>query len=236
MANVISQAISTVKNWWLFLVAGILLIAGSVWVFMTPVESYVALAWIFSILVLANGISYTIFSISNHRELEGWGWYLAGGIFEIIIGIALIYYPDISIMILPLFVGFWFMFRGVQIIGASLDLKKYGFLDWGWLMLFGVGLLIMSFFIILNPVFGAFNVVYITSIALLFFGISNIMISLKLKKIKSKTIDKVEDFKKSMKKDLKDLKAQIVDNLKEVSEEVKGEINKKFQDYEDKIE
>jgi len=236
MANVISQAIGTIKNWWLFLIAGILLIAGSIWVFLTPVESYVTLAWIFSILVLANGISSTIFSISNHKELEGWGWYLAGGIFEIIIGIALITYPGISLAVLPLFVGFWFMFRGVQIIGASLDLKKYGFLDWGWLMLFGIGLTIISFFMILNPIFGAFNIVYITSIALLFFGISNIMISLKLKKIKSKTIDKVEDFKKTMKMDLKDLKTGIKNSLKEVSSEVKGEIDKKFQDYEDKIE
>ena len=159
MANIISKAVKTVKNWWLLLLTGILLVIGSVWVFFTPLESYVNLAWIFSILVLANGISYVIFSISNNKELEGWGWYLAGGLFEIIIGIVLIYYPEISIVILPLVVGFWFMFRGAQIIAASLELKKYGILDWGWIMLFGIALTIMAFFMILDPLFGFFNVV-----------------------------------------------------------------------------
>ena len=236
MANVISQAVSIIKNWWVFSLSGILLIVGSIWVFFTPVESYVALAWLFSVLVLANGISYVYFSISNHKELEGWGWYLAGGIFEIILGVVLIYYPDLSIMMLPLFVGFWFMFRGAQIVAASLELKKYGFLDWGWLMLFGIALSIMSFFMILDPLFGFFNIVWLTALALLLFGVSNIMISLKLKKIKSKTIDKVEEFKKNAIKDLISLKDQVIEKMKETSTDVKGEIDAAFRDYLSKIE
>ena len=118
MANIFSKAVSTVKHWWLFLLTGILLIVGSIWVFLTPVESYVNLAWIFSILVLVTGISYVIFSISNRKKLEDWGWYLAGGIFEIVMGIILVSYPDLTIIMLPLFVGFWLMFRGAQIIAA----------------------------------------------------------------------------------------------------------------------
>jgi len=236
MANIISKTISIIKNWWVFLLTGILLIVGSFWVFFTPAESYEALAWLFSILVLANGISYVYFSISNRDELEGWGWYLAGGIFEIILGAVLIYYPVLSILMLPLFVGFWFMFRGVQIIGVSLDLKKYGFLDWGWLMLFGIAITIMSFFMILDPVFGFFNVVYLTALSLLLFGVANIMISLKLKKIKEKTIDRVEEFKKNAIKDLNSLKDQVIEKMKETSTDVKGEIDAAFRDYLSKIE
>jgi len=236
MTNVISQAVTIIKNWWVFLLTGILLIAGSFWVFFTPAESYEALAWLFSILVLANGISYVYFSISNRDKLEGWGWYLAGGIFEIILGAVLIYYPGLSILMLPLFVGFWFMFRGVQIIGVSLDLKKYGFLDWGWLMLLGIAITIMSFFMILDPVFGFFNVVFLTALSLLLFGIANIMISLKLKKIKEKTIDRVEEFKKNAIKDLNSLKDQVIEKMKETSTDVKGEIDAAFRDYLSKIE
>ena len=236
MANVIQQAVSLVKNWWLFLLSGILLIAGAIWVFMNPGESYVALAWLFIVLVLVNGISYLIFSISNREVLEGWGWYLAGGIFEIIIGIFLVYYPDISLVILPLVVGFWFLFRGIQIIGASLDLKQYGFLDWGWIMLLGVALTIMAFLMILNPVFAVFNVVYLTSLALIIFGIANIMISMKLKKIKSKTIDKVEAVKKAFKHSLKDLKKEVINKVKEMSPEEQAELDKTFEDYETKME
>ena len=231
MTNIISQAVKTVKNWWLLLLMGILLVIGSVWVFLTPVESYVGLAWIFSILVLATGFSYVIFSISNRKNLEGWGWYLAGGLFEIVVGIVLVTYPEISIAILPMVVGFWFMFRGAQIIAGSLELKRYGLMDWGWIMLFGIALTILSFFMILDPLFGFFNIVYLTSIALLIFGIANIWLSLKLKKIKTKTIDKVEDFKKNIKKDLSTLKAEVIKNLKEATAEQKSEISSTFENF-----
>ena len=235
MANIISKAVSTVKHWWLLLIAGILLIIGSIWVFFTPIEGYVALAWLFSILVLANGISYVYLSIASRKVLEGWGWYLAGGIFEMIIGFVLISYPEISMAILPLVLGFWFMFRGAQIIAASLELKEYGVMDWGWLMLFGIALTIVSFFMILEPVFGFFNVIYISSLALLLFGIANIVISLKLKKIKAKTIDKVEEFKKNINMGLKDLKTEVIKNIKEATAEQKSEIDTAFEDYKSKM-
>ena len=236
MANIFSKAVSTVKHWWLFLLTGILLIVGSIWVFLTPVESYVNLAWIFSILVLVTGISYVIFSISNRKELEEWGWYLTGGIFEIVMGIILVSYPDLTIIMLPLFVGFWLMFRGAQIIAASPKLKEYRFINWGWLMLLGIALTIVSFLMILDPLFGFLNVVYITSVALLLLGIANIMLSLKLKEIKAKTIDKVEEFKKNINKGLKDLKTEVIKNIKEATADQKSEIDAAFEDYKSKMD
>lgn len=203
---------------------------------MTPEESYVTLAWVFSILVFVNGISYVIFSISNRKELEGWGWYLVGGIFEIVIGFILISYPALTLLLLPLMVGFWLIFRGAQIVGFSLDMKEYGFLDWGWFMLFGVLIIIMAFFMILDPLFGFANVVYLTSISLFIFGVANIMISLKLKKIKAATIDKVQAVKNAFKQDLKNLKKEVSKTIKAMSPEEQAELNKTFEDFEANME
>lgn len=235
MSNIISQTISTIKNWWLFLLTGILIIAVAIYILTTPTESYVTLAWIFSILVLASGLSNVYFSISNHKQLEGWGWYLAGGIFEVIIGLVLIYYPNISIITLPLFVAFWLMFRGAQIIGVSLDLKKLGILDWGWFMILGIALVLNSLFMFLLPLFGWFNVIYLTFIALMIFGVSNIMLSLKLKKIKSKTIDKVESFKKDIKHELNLLKSNVLENMQEATKEQKSKIDAFFDEHASKL-
>ena len=236
MSNVISNSISLVKKWWLFTLTGGLMIMASIWVMYTPIESYITLAWLFSLLILANGISDIFFSISNNKELEGWGWYLAGGILEVVIGLILLYYPGISMALLPLFLGFWFLFRGGQIIGVSLELKNYGILDWGWIMLFGIALTIMALFMIFNPIFGFINVIYLTSLALLIFGISNIWISFKLKKIKSKTIDKVEEFKKTFKKNLKDMKAEVSEKMKEATKEQKSNILAILDDLESRMD
>lgn len=236
MSNIISKSISVIKHWWLLLLSGILLIVVSIYVLMTPEESYVTLAWVFSILVFVNGISYVIFSISNRKELEGWGWYLVGGIFEIVIGFILISYPALTLLLLPLMVGFWLIFRGAQIVGFSLDMKEYGFLDWGWFMLFGVLIIIMAFFMILDPLFGFSNVVYLTSISLFIFGVANIMISLKLKKIKAATIDKVQAVKNAFKQDLKNLKKEVSKTIKAMSPEEQAELNKTFEDFEANME
>jgi uncharacterized membrane protein HdeD (DUF308 family) len=237
MTNIFSQIADAIKNWWLFLVAGVLLIILSFWVLTTPVESYVGLAVLLSILILANGISYTIFAISNSKQLEGWGWYLVGGIFDIVIGIILIIYPAISIALLPLFVGFWLIFRGISVIGTSLDLKKYGVLDWGWLMLFGIFITTMAFFMILDPLFGFFNIIYLTFLSLLVYGVANIMLAFKLKKIKSKTFDVVDDLKKNMKNKAEDLKLDVLKYINDhPADDIKEAISKKFTEYKAQIE
>ena len=232
MSNLISQTVSTIKNWWLFLISGVLFIAGAFYVLQTPKESYVALSWLFSILVLANGLSNVFFSIANRDYLKGWGWYLASGIFEILFGILLLKYPGVSMVILPLFVGFWLLFRGIQTISSSLELKGYGILDWGWIMLLGVAITIFATFMVLFPLFGFYNIIYLTFLALFLTGIANIMIALKLKKIKSKTIDKVTEFKKAIKSDLKELKKQVIKAYEEAPEADKQKIDAAFDAYE----
>lgn len=232
MSNIISNSIKTIKYWWLFLVSGILLIAGSFYVFYAPEESYVSLAWIFSILVLVNGISNIFFSISNRKNLNGWGWYLTGGIFEILLGIILIYYPAISIVLLPVFIGFWLLFRGINVIGSSLDLKGLGILDWGWFLLLGVALTFIASTMILLPIIGHFTVLLLTGVGLFLLGVANIVLSIQLKKIKSYTLDKVSRFKKEAKSKYNLLKKEVINGYKHLSDENKNKIDKAFENYE----
>ena len=236
MSNTITSLYKTVKNWWLFLLAGIFLILVAVWVFRTPIESYVNLAWLFSILIFVNGVSNTAFSISNSKDLDDWGWYLVSGLLDIFIGAILLLYPEISIILLPFIIGIWLMFKGISIIGTSLDLKKYGVLDWGWIMLIGILIATLAFFMILDPLFGAINIVYLTSLSFLLYGIASIMLSLKLKKIKSKTIDVVANLKKNVIIKADHLKNDILLHLKDASEEVKEAIIKKINNYNNEIE
>ncbi len=230
MTNIISEAISAVKNWWLFLILGILLVLGGFWVTRTPVESYLALSMVFVALILINGIMQTVFSITNREAIKGWGWYLTGGIFEILVGIFLWSYPAISMVILPFVVGFWLLFRGISVIAFSTDLKDLKIKGWGWILTLGILLTIMSFFMVMDPVFGAFNLIFLTSFALIFMGVAYIMFSFKLKSIKSKTIDVA----KNLNLGIGDLKQEVLDNLKEASQETKDKIGKMFDNYDNR--
>lgn len=95
----------SVKNWWMSLILGILYIGVAICLMFAPLSSYVALSIVFSISMLISGILEILFAISN-KHVSSWGWYLAGGIIDLIIGIYLVAYPMVSMEIIPFLIAF----------------------------------------------------------------------------------------------------------------------------------
>ena len=81
--------IPTNRYWWLMLIIGILSIACGIWVFRNPVESYFALAVYFSIMFIMYGIGEIVNAFAG-RHFRNWGWGLAIGILDLIIGFILL--------------------------------------------------------------------------------------------------------------------------------------------------
>ena len=189
----------TVKNWWILLILGLLFIALSIRIFTTPLSSFVGLAILISILVFVDGIANLVFTLSNWNHLEGRGWMLISAIITLFIGIVLISYPGLSVATLPFIVGFWLLFRSVSLISSAIELRGYGFADWGWMLFGGIVLLVFAFLVIDNPVFGAIYVVTYVAIAVLMMGIGQVWLALRLRNIKEHTLDKITAFRNSMK-------------------------------------
>ncbi len=189
MSNAISAITGTIKNWWVFLIIGILLLVGSFYMFSTPVESFISLAGLFSALIFVSGLFRVFFALTNKDDIENFGLYLAGGIFDIIVGFVLLKYPGITVLLFSLFIGFWLLFRGFNIISISFNIKKLGDTDWFWILLFGILVVIFAFMAIIDPLIGASYLVYTLALAFLVAGIANIYLSLRLRKVKLKVKD-----------------------------------------------
>jgi uncharacterized membrane protein HdeD (DUF308 family) len=182
--TVLSTAIGSIKNWWWFIIKGILFIAAGIAVLAKPVDGYVGLSVLFSVVILCIGVTQLIFSISNRDVLPGWGWTLASGIIDIAIGIYLIMYPAVTMVTLPYFVGFWLMFRAFYIMGISFDLNNWQVPGWGWVLTGGILLVILSWLILYYPVAGAAGIVAVSGVAFLTAGILSIVVAFKLRNIK----------------------------------------------------
>jgi uncharacterized membrane protein HdeD (DUF308 family) len=172
-----------IKHWYLLTIVGLLFIALGIWVFMTPLSSYLALAILFSVSFLVSGISEIIFSISNRKELNSWGWKFALGLLTTIVGMILVASPLLTIVTLPLYVGFAVLFRSIMAISFSIELSSYGSKQWGWLLFFGILGLLFSYILIWNPLFAGLTVVYWTGLALIMLGIFSIYFSIQLKQL-----------------------------------------------------
>ena len=174
---------SSVKNWWALLLLGVVYVVLGIWTVITPFAAYLSLSLLFSISILFTGFIEISFSISNRKILDGWGWYFAGGLFNIIVGILVIRQPALTAIIFASFIGFLMMFTGIRAIGTALDIRNYKGSNWGWLLMFGILTIIFSFFIVGNIVFGTITIVVTTALALLSAGAFYIALSLRLKKL-----------------------------------------------------
>ena len=192
MSNIISKVSGTVKNWWVFLIVGILLLISAYWMFTTPVESFIGLASLFSALIFVSGIFSVFFALTNKDDIDNFGLYLAGGVLDIIIGFILLKYPGLTIVLFSMFIGFWLLFRGFNMISVSFKIKSVGDGNWGWILLFGILIVIFAMMSIINPLIGASYLVYTLAFTLLLLGFANIALSLRLRKIKS-TVRDVKD-------------------------------------------
>ena len=185
MSEIIKTVKSTIKHWYLPLIVGLMFVAVGLFTMFKPLESYLGLAWLFIISFIVSGIFEMYFAIANKDELDHWGWELVNGIFGLIIGIVMFLNPELSIVTLPIYIGFIVLFRSIMAISSSIELKKYGVLDWGNIM--GIGILgtIFAFILLWNPLFAGFTLVVWTGIAFMTIGGYGIYFSVKLKKLKN---------------------------------------------------
>lgn len=180
MKTFIDRIDYAVKNWWLSLLVGILFIAFAIYLMFAPIASYIALSILFSISMFVSGLFEIIFAISNRNNISSWGWYLTGGLVDLILGILLMANPGLSMHVLPFILAFWLMFRGFSATGYAMDLKRFGTHNWGWYMAFGILAILCSLGIIWQPETGAFTLVYLIGYTLLIIGIFRIMLSFEL--------------------------------------------------------
>jgi len=185
MSTILGTISTDVRNWWWFIIKGLLLIFAGVVIFSRPLEGYVSLSVLFSVVILASGFTQIFFASANSGVLKGWGWTLASGILDVAIGIYLLTFPLVTMATLPFILGFWLIFRSFYLVGAAFDLKSLGVPDWGWLLFGGILSSILGFFVLYYPGAGAISIIYASGSAFIVAGIFNLYLSIKLKGMKN---------------------------------------------------
>jgi len=185
MSNVLENIRYDVKNWWWFLIVGLLFIATGIVIYARPADGYVGLSILFSIVMISSGISQILFSTTNSSALKGWGWIFVSGLIDLAIGTYLFIYPVVSMATLPYFVGFWLVFRSFSIMGFSFDLKNLNVGGWGWLLFGGLVVLSCGFIIIYYPAAGVVSIIAVSGSAFIVGGLLNIYAAFQLKSLKN---------------------------------------------------
>lgn len=203
---------SSVKNWYILLIVGLIFLAAGIYSFVSPAGSFLALALFFGYSFLISGAIEVVFSISNRKELENWGWTLIFGLITFLVGLLLVARPEITMLTLAFSLGFLVLFRSIGAIGFALDLKDYDD-NSGWGTMLGLGILgvLFSFLLLWNPGFAGATIAFWIGLTLTAAGLFSIYLALKLKKLKGAS-EKVS--------------AELMERFRGIEEEIRKELGK----------
>ena len=178
------KAARAIKHWWLYLLCGILCIAAGVAVFIFPMDSYMTLGIIFGILMLFVGAVQLIVGASSGNYFAMRGYLIIGGLLDIILGIFLCVNPGITLVLMPILLGIWMLYNSFIIMAFGGDMETFNVSGSGWIMAGGILLMLLSIFVLVNPLSaGVATVVVLTGVGLIVFGMLLCTLAVRMKDI-----------------------------------------------------
>ncbi|WP_332119642.1 HdeD family acid-resistance protein [Azorhizobium caulinodans] len=116
------------RNWWLFVLRGVLALMIAGLAFLMPAESLLALTLVFGAFSFADGVFGLVAAIRNIRKGKRWGWLMFSGLLGIATGVVVVVSPFVATLVLATFlwasIAFWSVFSGVLEIAAAIRLRK----------------------------------------------------------------------------------------------------------------
>ena len=169
------------RNWWVFLLRGIVAVVfGLIAIFM-PVAAFLSLVFVFGAFALVDGIFTIISAFTSNAKSENWWWLILEGLFGILIGVLTIIQPAAMGEAWLLLIAAWAIITGVLEIITEFRLRKEITGEF-WLILGGLVSVAFGVFVAMAPTAGAFAVGTIIGIYALVFGVFLIMLALRLRK------------------------------------------------------
>lgn len=183
LSSLIEDSKQAIRYWWLPMLIGAVLFLLGVLTFVFPSQSYLGMALIFGWVMLLSGIMEVLLTTSNSHFVTGRGWLITGGVIQIVLGVILIFNVGLSASTLPIFLGFWLLFRGFSTIGLGGDMHSMSIPGSGWTIFSGALLVLAALWVLFQPlVFGTIAVITWVGVSLIFAGVAAGSLSLQLRK------------------------------------------------------
>ena len=182
--EIVGRAGKIVRRWWLGLVLGVLLVVAGIVVFCNPVESYMALSVMFGVLMLLSGITELAVALGSRNFFMMRGYSIVGAILDLLLGIFLCVYPQVTLVVLPVVIGIWLLWHSFMVIGFGGDLSTFRLPGSGWTIFGGVMMLILGLMMVIMPLtVGVAALAFVTGCAMIVTGAVAIALSLKLRQL-----------------------------------------------------
>jgi uncharacterized membrane protein HdeD (DUF308 family) len=149
---------------------GVLAVLFGVVVLVWPDVTLVALALVFAVYAVVDGIGLVVSGLDRRGRGRRWS-YVAAGVVGIVTGILAAVWPGLTALVLVLMVGAWAVITGVLEIAAAVQLRRAGIGAWGP-ALSGVVSLVAGVVVLVRPDLGALALAVLLGVFALVAGVA----------------------------------------------------------------
>jgi len=168
------------RNWWLILFRGICAVIFGVLTFIWPGLTLLTLVLFYGAFSLLDGAFSIAAALKGGAPVPRW-WLALIGVLGIAVGIITLMWPQITGIVLLMFIAGWAIASGVLQIFGAISLRKE--IEGEWLLIAsGILSVIFGVFLIMFPGAGALSLALVIGAFAVAYGILIIGFSLRLKK------------------------------------------------------
>jgi uncharacterized membrane protein HdeD (DUF308 family) len=168
------------RNWWMFVLRGVVAILFGVLAFIRPGITLEVLVLLFAFWAIVDGVFALISSVGAAEAHEPWWPFVLMGLLGIAAGVVALKWPAITALALLLVVAYWAIFRGILEIVAAVRLRMLIQGEW-WLVLGGIASIAFGVLLVIYPGPGLLAVMWLVGVYAVIFGIAFLMLGFRLK-------------------------------------------------------
>lgn len=164
----------------LTIISGILLVLTGVFCFANPGETFLSLAFILGLIMVASsviqGIAYCWGRTGMQNSLkDNNGWILTEAIITLILGVLVLTSQIAADVAIPMVFGMWVMFSGVlRVVTATLIDRSNKRANFAWTLVIGLLCVFGGLYAFLNPIIAGLAIAILLGILFLLQGISTL--------------------------------------------------------------
>jgi len=177
---------SVSSGWWVLLLGGIVsIVAGGIILFVD--WSLNDLATFLGVLFIVRGVLNMVgLPLDGSRR----GWAVALGLIEVGVGIAVVVWPDPTLLVIAAFVGWWVLFGGVLTVVGSISARQV-LPYWGLFLALGILEAVVGVWLLYRPGLTLLATVFAIGLWAILYGIVLTTASIELKNLPGR-LDELE--------------------------------------------
>jgi uncharacterized membrane protein HdeD (DUF308 family) len=176
------------RYWWLWLLRGVAAVLFGIVAFALPGITLAVLIIIAGAYLLVDGIFTIVAALRVRGRYERWWLTLLEGVFDVIAGALIFFWPGITALVLIWLIAAWAVATGILMILAAIRLRLEIAGEW-LLGLGGVLSILLGVLLFLAPRAGLIIWVWMIGFYALFFGVLQIALALRLRRLGSETLN-----------------------------------------------